>query len=280
MSKFIHQLSQRFTLASHQICPRPNFLPSTLRLSTLGLLLSFSLLTFHSCGLDVEDPTPPSPPVWVQKSLPEEWPERGIDAYESGGIFLEWETSTEVDIFAYIIYRAINYNIPDSIIDYQPIVRLEKKTIVNFEYIDNLAIPGLHYLYKIIAEDEAENMSIFSDSIGYSLLPIISPGSMNPNGLNQELPNDRILRWGYNYQLEMENYLLTIVSANGDLMCRTLFQPQVYTQWTESWQIPSTINFEVDQIYLWRVDTGAKYVNDRESVGSESHWAYFSYKGI
>ena len=52
------------------------------------LTFSLSLLTIQ-CGLNIEDSTPPSPPVWVQKSLPEEWPEPGIDAHESGGIFLE-----------------------------------------------------------------------------------------------------------------------------------------------------------------------------------------------
>jgi hypothetical protein len=35
------------------------------------------LIVLIGCGFDVEDPTPPSPPMWVEKSLLEEWPERG-----------------------------------------------------------------------------------------------------------------------------------------------------------------------------------------------------------
>ena len=85
-----------------------HFKLTSFRPVTFGSLLvcGFSLLILN-CGLDVEDPIPPSPPVWVEKSFPEEWPESGIDAHESGGIYLEWEPNPEGDIVAYKIYRSV-----------------------------------------------------------------------------------------------------------------------------------------------------------------------------
>ena len=101
----------------------------------------FPLLTFNfaflisACGLDVEDPTPPSPPVWVQKSLPEEWPEQGIDAHESDGIYLEWEPNPDEDITAYRIHRATLYAINDSLGDYGLLTTLELESTPRLEYI-------------------------------------------------------------------------------------------------------------------------------------------------
>jgi hypothetical protein len=91
-----------------------------LRKFWLQLILFFQIsFLFFQCGLDVEDPTPPPPPIWVQKSLPKEWPERGIDAHESGGISLEWESNFSEEIVAYNIYRATWYELNDSLGEYE-----------------------------------------------------------------------------------------------------------------------------------------------------------------
>ena len=106
----------------------------------IQLLLTFIFaLVTNQCGLDIEDPTPPSPPVWVQKSLPNEWPERGIDAHESGGIFLEWEPSLQEDIVAYSVYRSIQFEELDSLGDDELIARLEVDSNMKHEYVDQQA---------------------------------------------------------------------------------------------------------------------------------------------
>ena len=101
------------------------------RSSTFRLLLSLIFFNFISCGLDIEDPTPPSTPVWVQKSLPEIWPERGIDAHESGGIFLEWEPNPEDDIEAYSIFRAERFEEDDSLGKYELLTVIPIETNIN-----------------------------------------------------------------------------------------------------------------------------------------------------
>ena len=146
MSKIRNQLAHLFTLASKPSSPRPRSFPSAFRPLTLGLLLSISSL-LSACGLDIEDPTPPSPPVWVQKSLPEEWPERGIDAHESGGIYLEWEPNPSEGILAFHIYRAQWFEDIDSLGDYTLVAQIQNETMFGFNYVD-LQVGFNQYFYS------------------------------------------------------------------------------------------------------------------------------------
>jgi hypothetical protein len=237
------------------------------------------IFNFQSCGFDIEDPTPPSSPVWVEKSLPEEWPERGIDAHESGGIYLEWEPSLGEDIVAYNIYRASWCDVNDSLGDYDLIVSLELNSIPKLEYIDREANAWTKYYYKLKSQDGADNLSDDSDSLAYSLLPALPASSMSPNGTSETLEFERLLSWRYNYRIAMENYCLTILSEENEFVTRVLLSPGNYVGWDESWQIPAVILLESGQVYFWRIDTGAGYVDDLETAGSESQWASFVYRG-
>ena len=118
------------------------------------LTLNFALL-ISACGLDIEDPTPPSPPVWVQKSLPEEWPERGIDAHESGGIYLEWYSQPEIEIMAYHVFRATWYETLDSLGDYELLASLERGSIGSTEFVDEEISILVRYFYKLKAENDS-----------------------------------------------------------------------------------------------------------------------------
>ena len=173
MLRRIKLLIQEILHKVSEFRPHGMYLPSTFRPLMLGMILTInlSLLTFDSCGLDVEDPTPPGPPIWVQKSLPEEWPERGIDAHESGGIYLEWEPSSEENIIAYHIFRAEFFDENDSIGDYKLIHRMEVASRIGLNYIDSDIEFRTKYFYKLKAEDISENLGEFSDSLSYSLLP-------------------------------------------------------------------------------------------------------------
>jgi hypothetical protein len=250
-----------------------------MRFWVLALLtFNLSFLTIQ-CGLDIEDPTPPTPPVWVQKSLPEEWPERGIDAHESGGIFLEWESGEDENISAYWIYRAEYSSYKDSLGVYLVISIVETESKSSSEYIDANVDTRTRYFYKMKAKDLSGNESAFSDSIGYQLLPHIYPFQMKPNGQTEELNSLRLLEWDYNYNIEMENYCLTLLCEQNNLINRVILTPTNYVDATESWEIPDSVNLEINQVYRWRIDTGAIYMNGVEGAGSESAWATFLYIG-
>ena len=244
----------------------------------LHITFHFSFLIFN-CGLDVEDPTPPSPPVWVQKSLPEEWPERGIDAHESGGIYLEWESGLEEDVEWYNIYRATWYSINDSLGEYDLLTRVEAVSSPEMEYIDRSADIRTKYFYKVNAEDASGNLSLFSDSLIYSLLPQLNAEWMHPNGLNVWLNDNRTLSWLYSNAIEMEDYCLTILGSANEFVFRVAILPENYVDISESWQIPLDVPLDSGKLYQWRIDTGANYLNGRETSGSESLWATFLFAG-
>ncbi len=246
---------------------------------TLGLLFTFSFFILQ-CGLDVEDPTPPAPPVWVPKSLPEDWPERGIDAHDSGGIILEWEQNSEEDIVAYEIYRAIWFDVEDSLSEFNLLAHLDVTSISTTEYVDAVAKERIYYYYKLKSVDVSQNMSAYSDSISYSLLSQIEANSMTPNGINAELSEHRILSWRAVGTMEFENYVITILTPEGGLVGRWWpILPHDYYHGGEDWHIPQEVSLDSLIVYHWRVDTGSRYDMGVESSGSESFWRTFIYAG-
>jgi hypothetical protein len=246
------------------------------RLSPFGLLFSFIILT---CGLDVENPIPPSSPIWTQKSLPEDWPERGIDAHESGGIYLEWEMNSDEDIKAYLIYRANRFDAFDSTGEYEFLARLEADSHSETQYLDITVGTRSRYYYRLKTENKSGEFSIFSDPVTYALLPQIDIGNMIPNGVDEGLNIERKLFWNYDHSIEMEDYVITILTQHDELICRANFQSGNYTDISETWSIPTHIEFQNNQIYKWRIDVGANYQVGIEDTGSESAWASFIYIG-
>lgn len=242
----------------------------------LLFIFNYSFLIVQ-CGLDVEDSKLPSPPIWVHKSLPEEWPERGIDAHESGGIYLEWEPTLEDDIVAYKVYRAIEYDIYDSLGNYELLSQLEGVSIAKYHYIDRQVTARTKYYYKIKSVNNADNSSEFSESVFYSLLPQLYVELMTPNGQEYPLGQERTLTWRSLYGLETEYYNLTILTVENELVSRVVLLPGNYVSGDESWQIPEDIVLISGEVYKWRIDSGASYSNGYETIGSESPWATFKY---
>jgi len=241
---------------------------------------NFSLLIFN-CGLDIEDPTPPSPPIWVQKSLPEEWPERGIDAHESGGIFLEWLSNPdEENITSYYIYRAEYFELNDSIGDYELLINVSDSSIPQHQFVDRTVSLRVKYFFKLMAENFSQNFSAFSDSLAYTLLPTINAGTMIPNGFLEILGADRILTWNGNYYFDTEEYCVTILDNEDFIVFRTMLSPRNYLAGDETWIIPHEITLLSATVYKWRIDMGGQYIEDLESAGSESPWATFLYSGF
>jgi hypothetical protein len=240
------------------------------------MIINLLLLFLQSCGLDVEDPTLPSTPVWVQKSIPEEWPERGIDAHELGGIYLEWHSSNEVDIVNYSIYRAVWDNTHDSLGKYKRIFILENDGALDPHVVDYNAALRKHYSYKIRSKDAAQNMSDFSKPVSYMLLPPITGEMMEPNGVTDTLSHNRELSWNNNYISEVENYCLTILSNYNELSVRVILQPKNYLSGLETWSIPRDVPLGDGELYKWRIDIVSRYSNNIETWGSESSWATFT----
>jgi hypothetical protein len=236
-------------------------------------IFHFSFLTLQSCGVDVEDSTPPSPPVWVQKTLPEQWPERGVDAHESGAIYLEWEPNPENNIYAYLIYRS--EMLGETQQDYELISKILVENNAEVNYLDLDVVSQLIYHYKLKAENSSDIRSNYSDSIEYSLLTAISRASMNPNGSADTLGEDRLLSWTSYLSYQLEDYCLTILNQSNEVLTREAFLPEDYSGSIGYWQIPSEVLLENGQIYYWRIDTGAKYIEGVETAASESKWAKF-----
>lgn len=249
------------------------FRPSTIRSLIFGLLLCFPLLLLQ-CGLDIEDPTPPSPPVWVQKSLPEEWPERGIDAHESGGIYLEWELNPfSENIIKYEIFRAQYFDLLDSLGDFRYLT-----SILKAEHLDATALPSLTYYYRLRAIDDSDIQGSFSDSIAYSSFLPVRLEYMTPNGYNDLLGWERQLSWSYEYHIRMERYCITILDSENNLIIRETSNPSNYVGGSQTWSIPDEIIFNNGDQYKWRVDLEGNILDGYETVGAESLWATFKYE--
>jgi hypothetical protein len=244
----------------------------------LGIGLSIAQFVFLiNCGVDIEDSTPPGVPQWVEKSLPEEWPERGIDAHESGGIILEWVSSLQEDIASYDLFRAIKYDTIDSIGQYQIIAKIDMESGNEIKFIDKTVNIRTCYYYKLRAVDVSGNLSEFSDPLHYTLFPHILGDEMIPNGTENPWNNDTELRWIYSFFIEMEDYCLTLVTQSDSLIYRSTFLPNNYQGVWESWSFGEDLGLIPNSLYKWRIDVGAKYINLRETAGSESPWATILY---
>ena len=260
----------------------PNSLSLIAKICGRNWLQLFIVISFvlSSCGLDVEDSTPPSPPQWMAKSLPEVWPEHGIDANESGDIYLEWVPNPlEEDVDEYEIYRATYYSVNDSLGDFELLATYMTASDSVCQYTDQNAVTNVKYLFKIKAVDSSDNTSELSEAMMYTLLPALNYAAMSPNGLSSPLPISRNLSWDFAYTASLEDYCITILDFEDILIKRIAFNPGNYTGGGDSWTIPADVVLIPDRVYKWRLDTGAQYIDGLETAGSESTWATFLYTG-
>lgn len=132
------------------------------------LALILSTIFILACPDPVEDPDPPAPPIWVEKSQPESWIERGIDAESRNRIILMWYPNNEADLAGYKIYRA------DTKIEngFKERFRIELIQNVGADTIfyDDGVSKYVDYYYFIKAFDNAGNESDNSDTLTYQLL--------------------------------------------------------------------------------------------------------------
>jgi hypothetical protein len=250
-------------------------LSSKFQLTKICAIISCILINVNSCGVDVEDASLPLSPQWIEKSLQDEWPEYGIDAHELGGIVIEIEC--KIEVYAYLLYRSFQDDITGLSSKDSLIGQIMVESNDDLKFLDRETELGVKYSYKCRALDNTGNLSPFSDSLTFMLLPSISISTMVPNGVSVPLPDSRKLQWAYDHHIEMEEYCLTILTEENTLVSRKSFAPSNYINNTEYWTIPQSVPLEIGARYKWRIDVGANYLNGVEGTGSESLWATFQY---
>ena len=156
---------------------------------------------------------------------------------------------------------------------------METEFIARTEYLDEVVGSYVRYSYKLKAEGASGNLSEYSDSLTYMRIPEVNISNMNPNGLSTAVGSEIQLSWSLAYNIEFEDYCISLLTNDNQFLYRDNFQPTNYLGWLEHWDIPVDVELVPGTVYNWRVDTGANYIDDRETAGSESSWASFKYVG-
>jgi hypothetical protein len=242
----------------------------------LLFIFHFSFFIFH-CGFDVEDSTPPETPIWIPKSLPEQWPESGIDPIEISGIRVEWFGNGNDNVEKYKLYRAEYFSENDSSGDFLRIAIIQNSGDESFYHIDADAKAFRTYHYYLISINDQDKKSMHSDTLTYTILPSIQLVTMIPNQRETPLRESRELSWRYIYLVEVQDYTVTIIDEFGHLISRHIFPPTNYIGRQEWWPIPDSVMLIHNQHYSWRIDLGADYMAGVEYRGAESGWANFLY---
>ncbi len=235
------------------------------------------LLVSVQCGKDIEDPVPPSTPVWVEKTAPESPVESGIDADPLGDyIVLQWHKNPDNDISGYELYRTSVSS--DSGFDHIADIDVFTSSGVDTFYIDDSVRLETNYFYYLRAFDIAGNKSPRSDTIRYQIIEKVD--LTEPLGNIQELKP--IFKW-YDFSTVSYEYVIKIINIKTKevIWISRLSRPN-YGDLTQSVRY----NFDNQAIqaslnsgssYQWRVDAIA--LVDRNNVdlaGSESFWGYFA----
>jgi len=243
------------------------------------IFLFIICLLFSSCGENLEDPDPPSRPQWIEKSLPYDTTESGIDADPNGDVIvLEWLTGNEDDLDSYRIYRTSGSTEEDFILldemNANPVAGSES------EYIDENITVGSFYFYFIRAVDQAGNLSPRSDTLEYKITQKVN--ILSPSGTIATVKPT--FQWAdpvsasseYVIRVEQFSPNRVIWLAGLTRQTYTVGEPQslVYGAGTVFYLAQSELSRGVN--YRWRLDAVTSFNRDNtEIAGSESNWGYF-----
>jgi hypothetical protein len=243
-------------------------------------ILALILFSIGNCGIDVEDAEAPEAPLWVKKSAPIDWPERGIDAHEGGQIFLQWNASRDEDVGEYLLYRSLSDSKKDTLKHTALIANIESNSMEIYSYLDNEINELDYYAYWLIALNDAGNRSMNSDTLYYSVMPSIYYDTMIPNSLSLPVIPPIQFSWNPGYWVEMliQDFTITIIREDGVMIIRERFAPSNYVSHVETWVLPNTFDLE-PSLYHWRIDVASDYHGDVEAQGGESEWAAFRVPG-
>lgn len=247
-----------------------------------------------SC-LDVpEDPEPPVRPEWVQKSLPESFDERGIDADNTGKerIVLMWYQNQEEDLAGYEIYRA------DTSSD-NTFKKIRFRDIFQVQGVDTMMFDDsvsnhVDYFYCIKARDISGNLSISSDTISYRL--INAPECISP--VNSTVEAGLAFEWmdlASNYEFSTEYVIRLENMSLGQTVWTARFtniwygyennNPVSFQFFNCSDQQPdnliscnTNLSRLVPGVYRWKIKAISEVDNSTnlDEASGESEWAYFT----
>jgi len=245
--------------------------------SIFFLLVIFVL--FSTCGKNLEDPDPPSRPQWVEKSLPYDTTESGIDADPNGDVIvLEWLTGTEEDLDFYRIYRASGST--ESDFDLLDEMSADPVAGSENEYIDENVELDRIYFYFLRAVDQAGNLSPRSDTIEYKITQKVN--ILSPSGTISTVKPT--FQWAdpvsssSEYVIRVEkispNRVIWLAGVTRQTYSVGETQSLVYGAGTIFHLAQSELSRGVN--YRWRLDAVTSFNRDNtEIAGSESNWGYF-----
>ncbi len=256
--------------------PRRPYPRLSLKYLRQRLFILVTIFVIFSCGEDIEDKDPPAAPLWIEKTPPLTWPEQGIDAYSGMAIYLEWYPSLDADVVEYRLFRSLYSTERDSLMSTEVIASIESIISEAYSYVDNEVSESTYYAYWLNAFDDANNISPSSDTIFYSAMPSVMNSTMAPNSKVESLTPPIRFSWDQGYWVEMaiQDYVITILGSNEEMILRIRMGPSNYTGDGEIWMLPDSVQLPASQ-YKWRVDVAANYQNGLETQGGESAWAYF-----
>jgi hypothetical protein len=249
---------------------RPKIILSTI----IGIQILFNSMR---CGESIEDPDPPMRPVWVEKSVLLAINETGIRPYAEGdGILLEWHPNSENDLAGYKLYRASN----DIKNKFEKIADINAFTVGGADtfYIDDLINFNTDYFYYLKAYDQADNLSLPTDTLRYRLIPKVNPTL--PSGTISNL--QPTFEW-YDFSSATFQYVIRVETfLSREVIWISQFTKPNYTDFLqriaynndETAKIPS---LESGITYQWCVKAISLIDNYNLDIGgSLSNWAYFS----
>lgn len=245
---------------------------------TLYAIIGFQFsCIFIQCGESIEDPDPPSRPIWIEKSAPLSIIETGIRPYAEGdGILLEWHPNLENDLAGYKLYRAGD----DIKNKFEKIADINAFTVGGADtfYIDDLINFNTDYFYFLKAYDQAGNLSVPSDTLRYRLIPKVEPTS--PYGtISSPQP---AFEW-YDFSSETFQYVIRIeVFLSREVIWISQFRRPNYTDFLQkiAYNCDGTAtisSLNSGTTYQWCIKAISLIDNyNLDLGGSLSNWAYFS----
>ena len=256
-------------------------------------LLSFFVIAFQCT--DVENPNPPEIPKIVDKSVPEKFTEKGIDAIEeTNAIIIQWEANSEKDLEGYYIYRAANtINSNSDELKYSKTATISVNYVnpiaTATEYIDYNVSIKIQYFYYIRAFNQSGNVSDASDTISYKLAA--KPTLYCPQGII--CPEDgstasQTPTFSFKYSPDIDfgisYFIIKVADINGDSLWCYGFPREGYDGSTQKIIFNKDGSSLVDTLtsggqYQWKIDaiTPTGY-NTPEIEGAESAWVQFNVK--
>lgn len=263
------------------------------------LALIFGAIFMLGCPDPVEDPDPPAPPIWVEKSQPESWRERGIDAESRNRIILMWYPNNETDLAGYKVYRA------DTTIEngFKERFRIELIQNVGADtvFYDDSVFNYVDYYYFIRAFDNAGNKSDNSDTLTYQLLN--SPRPVSP--VDEEVSGHFTFQWmdlASHYTYSTEYVIRMERQADGEFtpywICRFLNQWYGYENDrpipfdffpANSDNIPSNVlvvdgstEYPQSGSYRWKIKAISEVDNttNLDEASGESDWGFFEISSL